>query len=59
MKSAIRASKASKSTKRRIYEIQHGIGRYSPARLQKRDEHEQQLWQATQNLFRNPNTVTT
>jgi hypothetical protein len=38
MKSHIRKSKASGSTKRRIFEIHNGIGRYSPRRLAREEQ---------------------
>jgi hypothetical protein len=43
MKSHIRASKASKSTKRKVHEIVNGIGRYTPARLMKRWRSKQEV----------------
>jgi hypothetical protein len=38
MKSGIRKSKASGSTKRRVFEILNRCGHYSPTQLSKREE---------------------
>ena len=48
MKSHTRHSKASGSTKRRIFEIHNGIGRYSPNRIQRKMARERELYERAQ-----------